>query len=110
MAPSSHTLLIKPIMGSLQVPFLNCPRPLETLSDPTAYGSEGTIPRDHESSNYLKAVKQGLRQNSKMVGRKVQEWGNQFWPLLASPSPHSWNHENTLERSMLGQTKALTDV
>ncbi|PRQ42776.1 putative galactolipase [Rosa chinensis] len=36
--------------------FLNSPHPLETLSDPTAYGSEGTILRDHDSSNYLKAV------------------------------------------------------
>ncbi|KAJ6972489.1 phospholipase A1 PLIP1 [Populus alba x Populus x berolinensis] len=68
--------------------FLNCPHPLETLSDPTAYGSEGTILRDHDSSNYLKAVNNVLRQNSKMVGWKVQEWGNQLWPLLASPSPH----------------------
>ncbi|KAI5564748.1 hypothetical protein POPTR_014G097200v4 [Populus trichocarpa] len=90
--------------------FLNCPHPLETLSDPTAYGSEGTILRDHDSSNYLKAVNKVLRQNSKMVGWKVHEWGNQLWPLLASPSPHLWNHENTLERSMFGTKKAMTGV
>ncbi|KAJ6679811.1 PHOSPHOLIPASE A1 PLIP1 CHLOROPLASTIC [Salix purpurea] len=90
--------------------FLNCPHPLETLSDPTAYGSEGTILRDHDSSNYLKAVNKVLRKNSKLVGWKVQEWGNHMWPLLASPSPHLWNHENTLERSMLGTKKAMTGV
>ncbi|KAJ6723073.1 PHOSPHOLIPASE A1 PLIP2 CHLOROPLASTIC [Salix koriyanagi] len=90
--------------------FLNCPHPLETLSDPTAYGSEGTILRDHDSSNYLKAVNKVLRKNSKLVGWKVQEWGNHMWPLLASPSPHLWNHENTLERSMLGTEKAMTGV
>jgi hypothetical protein len=55
-------------------------------------------------------VNKVLRQNSKMVGWKVHEWGNQLWPLLASPSPHLWNHENTLERSMFGTKKAMTGV
>ncbi|KAI5336035.1 hypothetical protein L3X38_026169 [Prunus dulcis] len=36
--------------------FLNSPHPLETFSDPAAYGSEGTILRDHDSCNYLKAM------------------------------------------------------
>ncbi|KAH8516933.1 hypothetical protein H0E87_005044 [Populus deltoides] len=89
--------------------FLNCPHPLETLSDPKAYGSEGTILRDHDSSNYLNAVNKVIRQNLKMV-RKVQEQRNQLWPLLASPSPHSWNHENTLEKSVLGTKKVMTSV
>ncbi|KAF9687907.1 hypothetical protein SADUNF_Sadunf02G0142000 [Salix dunnii] len=87
--------------------FLNCPHPLETLSDPKAYGSEGTILRDHDSSNYLKAVNKVLRQKLKMV-RKVHGQRNQLWPLLASPSPHSWNHENTLEKSVLGTKKVMT--
>ncbi|XP_061967092.1 phospholipase A1 PLIP1, chloroplastic-like [Populus nigra] len=89
--------------------FLNCPHPLETLSDPKAYGSEGTILRDHDSSNYLNAVNKVIRQNLKMV-RKVQEQRNQLWPLLASPSPHSWNHENTMEKSVLGTKKVMTSA
>uniref|UniRef100_J3L1Y6 Uncharacterized protein n=1 Tax=Oryza brachyantha TaxID=4533 RepID=J3L1Y6_ORYBR len=36
--------------------FLNSPHPLETLSDLSAYGSEGAILRDHESSNYFRAL------------------------------------------------------
>ncbi|KAK4476349.1 hypothetical protein RD792_015498, partial [Penstemon davidsonii] len=44
--------------------FLNSPHPIETLSDPTAYGSEGTIIRDHDSSNYLKAVNEVIRQHT----------------------------------------------
>lgn len=36
--------------------FLNQPHPIETLSNPTAYGSDGTILRDHDCNNYLKAV------------------------------------------------------
>ncbi|KAJ4837294.1 hypothetical protein Tsubulata_026369 [Turnera subulata] len=79
--------------------FLNCPHPLETLSDPTAYGSDGTILRDHDSSNYLKAVNRLLRQNT-MVVRKVRRQKNLLWPLLSSPSPRSWNHDNTLETGL----------
>ncbi|XP_059457288.1 phospholipase A1 PLIP1, chloroplastic isoform X2 [Corylus avellana] len=70
--------------------FLNSPHPLETLSDPTAYGSNGTILRDHDSSNYLKAINGVLRQRTKMVVRRVRERRNLLWPLLTSPSPHTW--------------------
>ncbi|KAM6583897.1 hypothetical protein CsatB_010899 [Cannabis sativa] len=81
--------------------FLNNPHPLETLSDPTAYGSEGTILRDHDSSNYLKAVNGVLRQHTKMVVRKVRKERNLLWPLLTSPSPHSWSHEsNNMENRL----------
>ncbi|XP_011621237.1 uncharacterized protein LOC18428351 [Amborella trichopoda] len=71
--------------------FLNTPHPLETLSDPTAYGSEGSILRDHDSSNYLKAINAVLRQQTKQMRRthrlhRCHDW----WPLVASssPSPH----------------------
>ncbi|GMH00428.1 hypothetical protein Nepgr_002267 [Nepenthes gracilis] len=66
--------------------FLNTPHPLETLSDPTAYGSEGTILRDHESINYLKAVNGVLRQYTKMVVRKVRKERHLMWPLLTTPT------------------------
>ena len=79
--------------------FINCPHPLETLSDPTAYGSEGTILRDHDSSNYLKAVNGVLRQHTKTVLRRVRRQGNHMWPLLTSPSPHAWNHEESLDNT-----------
>lgn len=74
--------------------FLNSPHPLETLSDPTAYGSEGTILRDHDSSNYLKAMNSVLRQHTRMVVRKARKQRNLLWPLLISPSPNSLNHED----------------
>ncbi|CAB4315319.1 unnamed protein product [Prunus armeniaca] len=41
--------------------FLNSPHPLETISDPAAYGSEGTILHDHDSCNYLKTMNVVLR-------------------------------------------------
>ena len=90
--------------------FLNSPHPLETLSDPTAYGSEGTILRDHDSSNYLKAVNGVLRLHTRMVVRKARKQRNILWPLLTSPSPHTWNHENNLESGRLVTTEILTGV
>ncbi|RDY00689.1 hypothetical protein CR513_16092, partial [Mucuna pruriens] len=77
--------------------FLNQPHPIDTLSNPTAYGSEGTILRDHDSSNYLKAINGVLRQHSKILDRRLRKQRiNQLWPLLTSPSPHSWSHEQSL--------------
>lgn len=55
--------------GDAMRAFLNVPHPLEILSDPTAYGSEGAIIRDHDSSNYLRVVNALLRDHhpKKMV-------------------------------------------
>ncbi|EXB59331.1 hypothetical protein L484_001911 [Morus notabilis] len=47
--------------------FLNSPHPLEILRDRSAYGSGGTIQRDHDMNSYLKCV---------------------WWPLVA---PHGVN-------------------
>ncbi|KAJ8900548.1 hypothetical protein K2173_025325 [Erythroxylum novogranatense] len=80
--------------------FLNCPHPLETLSAPTAYGSEGTILRDHDSSNYLKAVNGVLRQKTRSLDRHERKPRTGLWPLLNSPSPHSWDHGNHVETRM----------
>lgn len=69
--------------------FLNQPHPIETLSDPTAYGSEGTILRDHDSSNYLKAVNGILRQYSKARVLRIRKQRiDELWP-----SPYIWSHE-----------------
>ncbi|KAK2419383.1 alpha/beta-Hydrolases superfamily protein [Trifolium repens] len=88
--------------------FLNQPHPIETLSDPTAYGSEGTILRDHDSSNYLKAVNGILKQHAKTLVRRVRKQRiDELWPLVTSPSPHSWNHEQNIERCNL-MTKEIT--
>ncbi|XP_021280165.1 uncharacterized protein LOC110413618 [Herrania umbratica] len=90
--------------------FLNCPHPLDTLSDLTAYGSEGTILRDHDSSNYLKAVNGVLRQDKKVDVRRERIQRSLLWPLLVSPSPHSWSHDRTLESSMLSNKEIMTSV
>lgn len=73
--------------------FLNSPHPLKTLSDPTAYGPEGTILRDHDSSNYLKAINEVIREHTRIdkVEKATRE-RNQLWPLLTSRSPHAWSN------------------
>ncbi|KAL9250600.1 Phospholipase A1 PLIP1, chloroplastic-like protein [Drosera capensis] len=79
--------------GSAFRAFLNNPHPLETLSDPAAYGSEGTILRDHDSSNYLMAVNGVLKQSTKMVVRRVRKERQGLWPLLTSPARRRWSLE-----------------
>ncbi|TYI54965.1 hypothetical protein E1A91_D11G108600v1 [Gossypium mustelinum] len=89
--------------------FLNCPHPLDTLSDLTAYGSEGTILRDHDSSNYLKIVN-GVLRLQKMANRCSRMDTSLLWPLLNSPSPHSWSHDKSLENILLSNKKIMSGV
>ncbi|KAJ7973042.1 Lipase [Quillaja saponaria] len=49
-------------LRAAQLIFLNSPHPLEILSDRSAYGSEGTIQRDHDMKSYLKSVRSVIRQ------------------------------------------------
>ncbi|XVF29046.1 hypothetical protein REPUB_Repub15cG0085900 [Reevesia pubescens] len=77
--------------------FLNCPHPIETLLDPKAYGYEGTVSRDHDSSSYLRAINGVLRILKKMTVRRARKETSLLWPLLVSPFPRSWSHESNLE-------------
>ncbi|KAL6138960.1 hypothetical protein ACLB2K_064238 [Fragaria x ananassa] len=79
---------------SVLMDILNSPHPLETLSDPTVYGSEGTILRAHDSSNYLKAMNGVVRVNTRKFLQIERKRSNILWPLLDSPPPSSWNHED----------------
>lgn len=92
--------------------FINRPHPLHMLSYPSAYGSQGTILRDHDSSNYLKAVNGVLRRQKKpkTVRRKETREGNQLWPLLISPSPHSWSHVSHFEGGTFISKEVMTGV
>ncbi|CAA3008976.1 uncharacterized protein LOC111411349 [Olea europaea subsp. europaea] len=89
--------------------FLNSPHPLETLSNPTAYGSEGTIIRDHDSSNYLKVMNEVIRQHTWQVDRKAGKQTNQLWPLLTSQSPHMWSAKSNIG-GMTATEEILTGV
>ncbi|KAH7863056.1 hypothetical protein Vadar_012754 [Vaccinium darrowii] len=90
--------------------FLNSPHPLETLSKPTAYGSEGTILRDHDSSNYLKAINGVIRQHTRLVARKGGKQESLLWPLLTTEYPHAWSHEHNLEENRVVKQELMTSV
>ncbi|RZR73620.1 hypothetical protein BHM03_00026444 [Ensete ventricosum] len=92
--------------------FINSPHPLETLSDPRAYGSEGTILRDHDCSNYVKAINGLLRQHTKSARRRSRKQRrNRWWPRLsvgangALPAHSCAAHHNPL----LEKPALLTD-
>ncbi|KAF3782574.1 hypothetical protein EJ110_NYTH33883 [Nymphaea thermarum] len=82
------TLGYGPLASAVRT-FLNSPHPLETLSDPKAYGSEGSILRDHESANYLKAVNGIVLQRTKRMRRMLREQRkHDLWPLFR-PCSHA---------------------
>lgn len=101
----SHVSILKALRA-----FLNMPHPLETLSDPTAYGSEGTILRDHDSSNYLKAINGVLRQHTKWVVRRSRkERLHNWWPLLTW-SPHAYSCDGNSENATMVSKEVVTGV
>lgn len=65
--------------------FLNSPHPLEILSDRAAYGSGGTIQRDHDMNSYLKSVRNVIRQELNRTRKAKKERRRRvWWPLVAS--------------------------
>ncbi|KAL6615594.1 hypothetical protein ACP70R_037864 [Stipagrostis hirtigluma subsp. patula] len=71
--------------------FLNSPHPLETLSDLSAYGAGGAILRDHESSNYFRALSALARAPPRRPKQPVIVWQlpgverlqQYWWPGIA---------------------------
>ncbi|XP_057818104.2 phospholipase A1 PLIP2, chloroplastic [Cryptomeria japonica] len=86
---------LQELSGTLQVQaaqnaFLNTPHPLEILSDRGAYGSRGSISRDHDSGNYFKAINCILRQQIKHVRILHRKQRRQEWrPLVTADSSMS---------------------
>lgn len=77
--------------------FLNRPHPLETLSQRAAYGSDGSVLRDHDSKNYVKAVNGVIRQHTKLIVRKVRrQRRSTVWPVLTSTERNSWINDGSL--------------
>ncbi|KAK8588203.1 hypothetical protein V6N13_087147 [Hibiscus sabdariffa] len=71
------------LLWAAQRVFFNSPHPLEILSDRSAYGSEGTIQRDHDMNSYLKCVRGVIRQEQKRMRKTRREQRRKvWWPLL----------------------------
>lgn len=63
--------------------FLNSPHPLEILSERCAYGSGGTIQRDHDMNSYFKSVRAVIRQQLNQIRKiKREQRRKVWWPLV----------------------------
>ncbi|KAL2323698.1 hypothetical protein Fmac_028077 [Flemingia macrophylla] len=74
-------------LRAAQMVFLNTPHPLEILSDRSAYGSRGSIQRDHDMNSYLRSVRTVIRQELKQIRKAKKEQQQQrkvWWPLVLS--------------------------
>ena len=70
-------------LRAVQLVFLNSPHPLEILSDRSAYGSGGTIQRDHDMNSYLRSVRAVIRQELSRIRKSRREQRRKvWWPLL----------------------------
>ncbi|KAF3570727.1 hypothetical protein F2Q69_00058089 [Brassica cretica] len=72
-------------LRAAQTVFLNTPHPLDILSDRSAYGSSGTIQRDHDMNSYLKAVRSVIRKEVSQIRRLKREHRRSlWWPILVA--------------------------
>ena len=67
-----------PTLFDAVMELLDCPHPLDTLSEVTAYGPDGAISRFHNPDNYTRALGGVLRS-------RARSWR----PLLGDPKPSS---------------------
>ncbi|KAL3531524.1 hypothetical protein ACH5RR_010846 [Cinchona calisaya] len=73
------------IMQAAKSVFLNSPHPLEILSDRAAYGTGGTIQRDHDMNSYLRSLRNVIRQDLNRIRKTKREHRRRvWWPLVAS--------------------------
>ncbi|GFZ04549.1 alpha/beta-Hydrolases superfamily protein [Actinidia rufa] len=73
-------------LRAAQAVFLNSPHPLEILSDRSAYGSGGTIQRDHDMISYWKAVQNVIRRELHGIRKAKREHRRRFWWPLVAPN------------------------
>ncbi|KAJ8899068.1 hypothetical protein K2173_010221 [Erythroxylum novogranatense] len=83
--PLSDTNDAEKQLRAAQTVFLNSPHPLEILSDRSAYGSEGTIQRDHDMNSYLKSVRNVIRQELNRIRKARREHRRKFWWSILAP-------------------------
>lgn len=69
-----------------QALFLNSPHPLEILSDRSAYGSGGSVHRDHDMNSYLKSIRNVIRLELSRIRKAKRERRRKVWWPLVSPS------------------------
>lgn len=84
--PVSDSTEAEKQLQAAQFEFLNSPHPLEILSDRSAYGSGGTVQRDHDMSSYLKSVRNVIRHELNNIRKAKRKQRRRVWWPLVSPS------------------------
>ncbi|XP_060217632.1 phospholipase A1 PLIP2, chloroplastic-like [Lycium barbarum] len=84
--PVSDSTEAEKQIQAAQAVFLNSPHPLEILSDRSAYGSGGTIQRDHDMNSYLKSVRNVIRHELNNIRKARRKHRRRVWWPLVSPS------------------------
>lgn len=96
--PVSDAIEADKQIRAAQAVFLNSPHPLEMLSERSAYGSEGTIHRDHDMNSYLKTVRNIIRQELNRLRKSKRERRRKvWWPLVV---PHGVNAGIVVRRAV----------
>ncbi|KAB2017253.1 hypothetical protein ES319_D08G149500v1 [Gossypium barbadense] len=86
-SPFSNEDSEEKLLWAAQRIFFNSPHPLDILSDRTAYGSEGTIIRDHDMKSYLKSIREVIRQEQNRIRKtKREQRRKDWWSLVLSRS------------------------
>ncbi|KAK5812325.1 phospholipase A1 PLIP2, chloroplastic-like [Gossypium arboreum] len=84
-SPFSNEDSEEKLLRAAQRIFFNSPHPLDILSDRSAYGSEGTIIRDHDMKSYLKFVREVIRQEQNRIRKtKREQRRKDWWSLVLS--------------------------
>ncbi|CAK7348395.1 unnamed protein product [Dovyalis caffra] len=83
--PLSGTSDAEKQLRSAQIVFLNSPHPLEILRDRSAYGSEGTIQRDHDMTSYFKSVRNVIRRELNHIRKARRQHRRRFWFSILAP-------------------------
>ncbi|KAK7269625.1 hypothetical protein RIF29_22358 [Crotalaria pallida] len=84
--PLSESNNTNKLLRAAQLVFMNSPHPLEILSDRSAYGSGGTIHRDHDMNSYLMTVRTVIRQELNQIRKARREQRRKVWWPIVVPS------------------------
>ncbi|KAK9161713.1 hypothetical protein Syun_008054 [Stephania yunnanensis] len=88
--PASDSANQEKLLQGALAAFFNSPHPLEILSDRSAYGSDGTIYRDHDMNSYLKSVLGVIRvELNQMRKAKRERCREAWWPLVSPEGIHA---------------------
>ncbi|MBA0736879.1 hypothetical protein Gogos_010367 [Gossypium gossypioides] len=84
-SPFSNEDSEEKLLRAAQRIFFNSPHPLDILSDRTAYGSEGTIIRDHDMKSYLKSIREVIHLEQNRIRKtKREQQRKDWWSLVLS--------------------------